>query len=173
MARTNRLIHLAYKTKAKKSSKLHSCSSSGIRLPKWHATRNTLLRFICEAKAIVLCLCILRPKHVSSNLLFCRGDTEVSNTRTLVAGDQRWANTLTYWSASRHRQNFRPMIEISKDRNFSKKFSKRFNQNIDQSSNICSKSSNDRNFSRKKKKDLNLDLVFLRHLICKCRTPFC
>ncbi len=39
---------------------------------------------------------------------------------------QWWANILTYWSVRRQRQYFRPMIEISKDRNFSKKFSKRF-----------------------------------------------
>jgi hypothetical protein len=31
---------------------------------------------------------------------------------------QRWANTLTYWSARRHRQYFRPMIESTKNRNF-------------------------------------------------------
>ncbi len=35
---------------------------------------------------------------------------------------------------------------------FEKIFEKDFNQNIDQSPDICSKSSNDRNFSRKKKK---------------------
>ena len=45
---------------------------------------------------------------------------------TAVAFTQWWANILTYWSVRRQRQYFRPMIEISKDRNFSKKFSKRF-----------------------------------------------
>ncbi len=33
--------------------------------------------------------------------------------RLWVLGEQRWANTLTYWSARRHRQYFRPMIESS------------------------------------------------------------
>ncbi len=39
---------------------------------------------------------------------------------------QWWANILTYWSVRRQRQYFRIMIEISKDRNFSKKNLKRF-----------------------------------------------
>jgi hypothetical protein len=51
---------------------------------------------------------------------------------------------------------------------FRKIFRKDFNQNPDQSPDICSKSSNDRKFSRKKK-DLNLDIEFLRHLRNECR----
>ncbi len=39
---------------------------------------------------------------------------------------QRWANTLTYWSPIRHRQYLRPLVEITKYRNFSQKISKRF-----------------------------------------------
>jgi predicted RNA methylase len=39
---------------------------------------------------------------------------------------QWWANTLTYWSVRRHRQYFRPIVEISKYRNFSQKILKRF-----------------------------------------------
>ena len=38
---------------------------------------------------------------------------------------QRWANTLTYWSPIRHRQYLRPLVEITKYRNFSQKISKR------------------------------------------------
>jgi hypothetical protein len=51
---------------------------------------------------------------------------------------------------------------------FRKKFRKDLNQNIDQSPDIWSKPSKDRNFLWKKK-DLNLDLEFLRHLRNECR----
>ncbi len=82
---------------------------------------------------------------------------------TLLKGawTQRWANTLTYWSARRQRQYFRPMIESTKNRNFSKNFRKDLNQNIDQSPDICSKSSNDRNvFAKKKKKFKSRPCIF-------------
>ena len=82
--------------------------------------------------------------------------------------NQRWANTLTYWSARRQRQYFRPMIESTKIAIFRKNFRKDLNQNIDQSPDIRSKPSNYRNFSQKKK-DLNINIEFLRHLRNECR----
>jgi hypothetical protein len=63
---------------------------------------------------------------------------------------QWWANTLTWWSPIRHRQYFRPLVEISKYRKFSQKISKRFKPKHRPISDICSKSSSDRNFSQKK-----------------------
>jgi hypothetical protein len=56
------------------------------------------------------------------------GKIPVNIERYICRGQwlQRWANTLTYWSARRQRQYFRPMIESSKNHNFSKNFSKRF-----------------------------------------------
>jgi hypothetical protein len=55
-----------------------------------------------------------------------------------------------------------------KNRNFSKNFLKRFKPKPRPKSHIWSKLLNDRNFSRKKK-DLNLDIEFLRHLRNECR----
>ncbi len=44
----------------------------------------------------------------------------------ILSQDQCWASILTYWSARRQRQYFRPMIESTKYRNLSQKISKRF-----------------------------------------------
>jgi hypothetical protein len=49
-----------------------------------------------------------------------------SKHRAAIGKKQSWANTLTYWSARRQQQYFRPMIESSKYRNFSQKISTRF-----------------------------------------------
>ena len=73
------------------------------------------------------------PARLTSTKITCtrlirRETVTLYQRQWLCTYMQSWANTLIYWSARRQRQYFRPMIESSKNRKFSKKFSKRFKQ---------------------------------------------